>query len=95
MNIKKISLAIILFIFVSSLSSCAPKGYVLHSAGFFSGIWHGYIIFFSIIGKIFGINVGIYAEHNTGFFYWLGYFIGLGGLGAIGKLGKKRPKSLK
>ena len=39
------------------------------------------IIVFSIIGKIFGANIGIYAEHNTGFFYWLGFILGIGAFG--------------
>jgi hypothetical protein len=63
------------------VSSCAPKGYSADEAGFFSGLWHGFIIIFSLLGKLFGANVGIYAEHNTGFFYWLGFIIGIGGFG--------------
>lgn len=26
------------------------------------------------------MDIGIVAEHNTGFTYWLGFIIGLGGL---------------
>jgi hypothetical protein len=63
------------------VASCAPSGYERSEAGFFSGIWHGMILIFSIIGKIFGADIGIYAEHNTGFTYWLGFVIGIGGLG--------------
>lgn len=66
------------------VSSCAPKGYSADEAGFFSGIWHGFIIVFSLLGKLFGANVGVYAEHNSGFFYWLGFIIGIGGLGRGG-----------
>ncbi|PIF33531.1 hypothetical protein CLU81_4147 [Flavobacterium sp. 9] len=81
MKVKKITNVLILLFFVMSLSSCAPNHYESNESGFFSGIWHGIIIVFSIIGKLFGFNIGIYAEHNTGFTYWLGFIIGIGAFG--------------
>ena len=78
---KKIILGIILLFLISCLSSCAPSGYEYHEAGFFSGIWHGMIIVFSLLGKLFGAKIGIYAEHNTGFTYWLGFILGIGAFG--------------
>jgi len=62
-------------------SACAPKGNTVSEYGFFSGIWHGICFPFALIGKLLGFKIGIYAEHNSGFFYWLGYIFGLGGLG--------------
>ncbi len=65
-----------------SMMSCAPKGYSYEECGFLSGIWHGFCFFpFSLLGKLFGADIGLYAEHNSGFFYWLGFIIGIGGLG--------------
>lgn len=90
MNANKIIILLLLLICVTSLSSCAPKGYESNEAGFFSGIWHGFIIIFSLIGKVFGANIGIYAEHNTGFFYWFGFIIGLGLLGGGGGSASRR-----
>jgi hypothetical protein len=81
MKVKKIAIGLILLICITSLSSCAPKGYISSESGFFSGIWHGIIIIFSLIGKLFGANIGIYSEHNTGFTYWLGFIIGIGAFG--------------
>lgn len=81
MKVKKITTGLILLFFIISVSSCAPNHYESHECGFFSGIWHGMIIVFSLIGKLFGFNVGIYAEHNTGFTYWLGFIIGIGVFG--------------
>jgi hypothetical protein len=78
---KNIKLFVSLFAIIFILSSCAPEGYSSDEAGFFSGIWHGIIIVFSLIGKLFGADIGIYAEHNSGFMYWLGFIIGIGGLG--------------
>jgi hypothetical protein len=53
--------------------------------GFFSGLFHGFIIVVSLIGSIF-TDIRIYAFPNSGFFYDLGFLIGatafLGGAGA-------------
>lgn len=81
MKVKKIAIGLLLLFFATSLSSCAPNHYESHESGFFSGIWHGMIIIFSLIGKLFGFNIGIYAEHNTGFSYWLGFILGIGVFG--------------
>lgn len=80
---KSIILFGILFFFIS-ISSCAPSDYEPSKSGFLSGIWHGFIVIFSILGKLLGFDIGIYAEHNTGFTYWLGFIIGIGGLGGGG-----------
>ena len=81
MKTKHISFIMILILLATCLTSCAPKHYTGSEYGFFSGIWHGLIVVFSIVGKIFGFDIGIYAENNSGFFYWLGFLIGIGGLG--------------
>jgi hypothetical protein len=80
-NIKNFTL---LLLVIMAVSSCAPSGYESEEAGFFSGLWHGFILVFSIIGKIFGSDIGIYAENNTGFTYWLGFILGIGILGGGG-----------
>lgn len=71
------------------MTSCAPEGYEHNESGFFSGLWHGFIIVFSLIGKLFGADIGIYAEHNTGFTYWLGFIIGIGGFGGGGSAARR------
>ena len=67
--------------FIITLSSCAPKENTTNQYGFFSGILHGFVFFFSLIGKLLGFSIGLYAENNSGFFYWLGFIIGIGGFG--------------
>ncbi len=84
MKTKKTISILILLAVIISLTSCAPANYAHSEAGFFSGIWHGIIFVFSLIGKLFGANIGLYAEHNSGFFYWLGFIIGIGGLSGGG-----------
>ncbi len=77
-------LFIILMLFLCTLASCAPAGDSYKEYGFFSGILHGFVFFFALIGKLFGADVGLYASNNTGFFYWLGFIIGIGFLGGGG-----------
>lgn len=89
MNSKNYSLIIAIPVVTIGLSGSAPAGYERPETGFFSGIWHGLIFVFSIIGKVFGADIGIYAENNTGFTYWLGFNIGLGGFGG-GSYSSKR-----
>ncbi|WP_323595836.1 hypothetical protein [Aliarcobacter butzleri] len=40
--------------------------------GFLSGIWDGFTVLFSFIGKIFGANVNIYEVYNNGNWYNFG-----------------------
>ncbi len=82
MKIQSVVHLMLVFFVLLFLSSCAPQGRTSTEYGFFSGILHGLIIMFSLIGKLFGADIGIYAEHNTGFFYWLGFLIGIGGFGS-------------
>jgi hypothetical protein len=68
------------------LASCAtqPPPAELGAPGFFSGVLHGFLIFFSLVGSIF-TDHRIYAFPNSGGWYDLGYFLGaaafLGGTG--------------
>lgn len=75
-------------------TSCAPSEFTEEPAGFFAGLWHGLIIFLSVLGKLFGFDVGIHAVHNTGWPYWLGYVIGLSTtLGGSNHAGRRKRKS--
>jgi hypothetical protein len=44
--------------------------------GFFYGKVHGFISPFVLIAKLQGAHIGLYAVHNSGTFYWLGYVLG-------------------
>lgn len=46
-------------------------------AGFWLGLWHGFILFFTFIISLFNQNVGIYEVHNSGWAYNLGYLLGV------------------
>lgn len=89
MNKKKLLIGLISVFLIFSLASCAPEGNSYKEYGFFSGILHGFVFVFALIGKLFGADVGLYAENNTGFFYWLGFIIGIGGLGGGGAAARR------
>lgn len=68
-----------IFLFCAfALSACAyqPPSNFYDPPGFFLGLLHGYIIFFSLIGSVF-MDIRVYAFPNSGFFYDLGYAIGV------------------
>ncbi|THU39258.1 hypothetical protein FAM09_12145 [Niastella caeni] len=81
--------AIVLFFIMCNLVSCAPEGNTYKEYGFFSGILHGIVFFFALIGKLFGADIGLYAQNNSGFFYWVGFIIGLGILGGGGTASRR------
>ena len=64
-------------------------------AGFWLGLWHGFIVFFTFIISLFKSSVGIYETYNTGNGYNLGFVIGLiashgGGAGILFRGGKNK-----
>lgn len=66
-----------LLLFVAlSLTSCAPGSDTGHTYSLFSGLAHGFMLPFAIIGKVIGMDHGIYAQNNSGFLYWLGFLLG-------------------
>ncbi len=88
---KKLLFVVAVFCAFLLLSSCAPGQSTVKSYGFFYGLIHGFIFPFALIGKLFNSSHGIHAMHNTGFFYWLGFIIGLGGIGG-GAFGWSKKK---
>jgi len=54
-----------------------PRSEVKGTAGFWLGLWHGFIAFFAFIVSLFKSSVGIYETHNSGFWYNFGFIIGL------------------
>ncbi|MCX6134005.1 MAG: hypothetical protein NTU47_09360 [Ignavibacteriales bacterium] len=90
---SKMLLPILLVLALMFLSGCVPGGgtYDHQSpAGFFSGIWHGWIAPLSLILGIFNSDVRIYEPHNTGWLYDFGFYIAL--IGGFGGLNLTRRK---
>ncbi|RBP66706.1 hypothetical protein DES36_10587 [Alkalibaculum bacchi] len=84
---KKSLLLAVILLFCLSLAGCIPgdgSNSPTDTAGFFSGIWHGWIAPFSLIYSLFNDNISIYEIYNNGFTYNLGFYMaiisGFGGL---------------
>jgi hypothetical protein len=67
-----------------SLTACAPGPNELAGtrdeegtvAGFWQGLWHGFITPFTFIISLFSQKVHMYEVHNNGTWYNLGYLLG-------------------
>jgi len=60
-------------------------------AGFFTGVWHGWIAPFSLIMGLFNPEVRIYEINNTGWWYDFGFYIAIiSGFGGISLFRKKK-----
>jgi hypothetical protein len=85
---RRIVLAVVLLMLTGCASQFEPS-HIADPYGFFSGILHGFLFPFALIGKLVswlaslaGISlfdsVTIIGRPNTGFFYYFGFVMGLG-----------------
>ena len=51
-------------------------------AGFFRGVWHGFVSPIALVGHIFNPEIGVYQTYNTGNWYAFGFLFGVGALGS-------------
>jgi hypothetical protein len=85
----------VLVLFLVS-TSCAPGNvrFDKKPAGFFAGLWHGFICVFTFIIGLFSDSVRMYEVDNSGNWYDLGFLLGascfLGGGGAGSRKKKKK-----
>lgn len=61
-------------------------------AGFFSGLWHGFIAPVTFIISIFSKSIRFYEVHNTGGWYNFGFVLGAGLFLSGGILGRKKKR---
>src|SRR5512139_1942824 len=60
-------------------------------AGFFTGIWHGWIAPLTLIVGIFDHTVRVYEINNTGWWYDLGFYMAvISGFGGLSLVRRKR-----
>jgi len=80
---------------VFTVSGCFPGGGTYSAqdpAGFFSGVWHGWIAPVSLIVGFFKSDIRIYEPVNTGWWYDLGFYIAvIAGFGGV-TLSRKQAK---
>ena len=82
---KKILILTLLTVFLVILAGCAASPNELANieriegegtAGFWHGLWHGFIAPFTFIISLFNSNIGIYEVHNNGGWYNFGFLFG-------------------
>ncbi len=91
------TMIIIAIILLMLLSACAPGSNRYNDparkAGFFTGIWHGWIAPISLIVHFFNPNIRIYEPNNSGWTYDFGFYIAIvGGFGGLALSRKKKRK---
>ena len=59
-------------------------------AGFWLGLWHGFIAPITFFISLFTDNVSLYEVHNNGNWYDFGFVLGAGLLFSGGLFGRKR-----
>ncbi len=77
---RKLSLLLVILALLV-LTSCAAgdtdRWGLLEPAGFWAGIWHGFILLFSFIVSLFDKSVRIYEIFNNGSWYNFGFLLGV------------------
>lgn len=77
-------LLIILLFLLTGCAAGTDHYTSINQAGFFSGIWHGWIAPIALIIQLFGGSIRIYETNNIGVFYDLGFYLAIvGGFGSI------------
>jgi hypothetical protein len=82
-----------LLLIAITVAGCMPgsgNASANHPAGFFMGIWHGWIAPVSLIGGLFNPAIRVYEAYNTGWWYDFGFYIALvGGFGGLSLMRNK------
>lgn len=84
----------VLFLSIILITACMPgSGHsnAGHPAGFFMGVWHGWIAPITLILGLFNSDIRVYEVVNTGWWYDFGFYIAIvGGFGGIAFSRKKK-----
>ncbi|MGO4184248.1 hypothetical protein AB4Z17_24000 [Paenibacillus sp. TAF43_2] len=94
---KRYLLIMVLMTFtVLSLTGCVPGDSVNNAqnpAGFFWGIWHGWVAPISVIIGIFNHDIRVYEIYNSGWWYDIGFYIAvISGFGGVSLSRRKKVK---
>jgi ABC-type multidrug transport system permease subunit len=93
---RSVLVFIIMAAAIVTLSGCFPGGTMYNDqepAGFFSGVWHGWIAPISLIVGFFKSDIRIYEPTNTGWWYDLGFYIAvISGFGSVAFFRRKEKK---
>jgi hypothetical protein len=80
-----LTLLVLVMLVLCMLAGCAPGANVFKGtatahggvAGFWLGLWQGFIAPFVFVASLFKRDLSIYEVHNNGAWYNLGYLFGL------------------
>jgi len=91
----KAAITVIFSIFITlSMTGCFAGERVYgydDPAGFFWGIWHGWIAPVSLIAMLFSDTIIMFEIHNTGFGYNAGFYMAvISGFGGIALFRRRR-----
>lgn len=83
-----------LIMLMSLLTGCIPgdgSNNTQDPAGFFMGVWHGWIAPISLIIGAFNHDIRLYETYNSGWWYDFGYYIAIiSGFGGISLFRRKK-----
>ena len=81
---RSVTSLVVVLLLLCILAGCAPgpnqsKGMASEHglAGFWLGLWQGFIAPFAFVASLFKTNLNIYEVHNNGAWYNFGYLFGL------------------
>ena len=93
---NKVTILLLVILTLLILTGCmagSGRNTPQYRAGFFSGIWHGWIAPISLVVSLFNNNIRIYEVNNTGFWYDFGFYIAvISGFGGVGLFRKRNHK---
>jgi hypothetical protein len=96
MNKQSIAILLLAILVVLLMAGCFPNQDASLSqepAGFFKGIWHGWIAPISLVVSFFDTSVRIYEKNNTGWWYDFGFYMAvISGFGSLA-LSRRQQKS--
>jgi len=98
--IQRVRLVAPVIVLALLLAACAAAGNTArgvpnthgHVAGFWLGLWQGFIAQFVFLISLFVKDLNIYEVHNNGAWYNFGFVLGAGILFGGGAFGKRRKK---
>ncbi len=90
-------LGLVSVVMLFMLTGCVPGDgtyTTARPAGFFWGIWHGWIAPVSLIIGLFNKSIRVYETMNTGWWYDFGFYIAIiSGFGGISLVRKKNSSN--
>lgn len=98
---KRLTLISLLVTLSLVLTACAPGLNIAENvarddgqvAGFWQGLWHGFISLFTFFISLFNENISVYEVHNNGGWYDFGFILGVSAFFGGSGRGSHRTRS--